>query len=772
MIKRTFLILLCVNLIILTASSLTYFSEDIFISPGEKITIRDLPVNSDDYESNVFIQLDDNESFYGHVVEVRSRMFHSQGDICSYTMELYAFDKYDHNDIIEDSITHSGNADWSETALIDVTIDAETARILFYFDSTDCVLSSQATIDVEIAVDYEDIPVSIQFWADDTTIPRGQCTYLNWEVDHSTSVSMDGSPVNPYDYTYVCPDETTTYTLSVTAQDGSVHTETVTIVVEDRPPAKIDFWADNNSILTGGCTQLHWEISDTENLETTLNNIPKFGSTGVETVCLTETTEYSLCAHGLDGEFRCERLVIEVIDARFWPEKPSVHKGECSELYWEVEGAAGGQAWFEGTAFQNFDSTKVCPDNTETYELCFTGSDGVEKCLQVTIEVEGGAPYLLVITHSVNLNAQTKTPDAWEQVESWINSRYSSASIIDLHQEGISATDFAAIDQAVEDRIREFGANPQYLLVIGGPAVVAYGQLDNPMLGQACRTNALGVRTCDSDTLLTDDLYGDVNHDANNVPEIPVARLPDGADFEIYRIHFEQDFPRGSSYDTNYLNNYAVGQPFRSYVGMIGAIMNASAVKYAPPTIPSNFNGLWGRWLYFILHGNQNDTTQWWGEELVNGKKTYPLAWDVSVSKHWEVVVSGACYGGYLGEPASPRNTTNSIALSFLRHGARAFMGYTVTSYSPRGTEMINVCDGTTCTATPIENVDWSVSDGDALLGAEVFRAMNKGSHPLDAFHSAKQALAGSLGPALDAELKDMRGFQFYGLPPFNEISF
>ena len=68
-------------------------------------------------------------------------------------MTLYAFDRDDHNWIIEDEITHSGNSGWSEIAEIDVDLDAEEARLSFYFDYASCELSSTGTMEIEIAVD-------------------------------------------------------------------------------------------------------------------------------------------------------------------------------------------------------------------------------------------------------------------------------------------------------------------------------------------------------------------------------------------------------------------------------------------------------------------------------------------------------------------------------------------------------------------------------------------------------------------------------------------
>jgi hypothetical protein len=65
-----------------------------------------------------------------------------------------------------------------------------------------------------------------------------------------------------------------------------------------------------------------------------------------------------------------------------------------------------------------------------------------------------------------------------------------------------------------------------------------------------------------------------------------------------------------------------------------------------------------------------------------------------------------------------------------------------------------------------------NIEEGEAKLGASVFTGLTNGMHPMDAFWYAKQQLAQTLGPSFLAELKDLYGFQFYGLPPFNQASF
>jgi hypothetical protein len=71
----------------------------------------------------------------------------------------------------------------------------------------------------------------INFRADQTTITRGQCTTLRWDVDNATSVYLDGNGVQGHGLQQVCPNNTATYTLRVTAPVGATD-RNLTITVQ------------------------------------------------------------------------------------------------------------------------------------------------------------------------------------------------------------------------------------------------------------------------------------------------------------------------------------------------------------------------------------------------------------------------------------------------------------------------------------------------------------------------------------------------------------
>ncbi|MBI5652886.1 MAG: hypothetical protein HZC40_20925 [Chloroflexi bacterium] len=88
------------------------------------------------------------------------------------------------------------------------------------------------------------IPAQINFRADQTTLTRGQCTTLRWDVENATAVYLEGNGVPGHGTQQMCPNNTTTYTLRVNAPAGTAD-RNVTINVQipantpTRTPTKI-----------------------------------------------------------------------------------------------------------------------------------------------------------------------------------------------------------------------------------------------------------------------------------------------------------------------------------------------------------------------------------------------------------------------------------------------------------------------------------------------------------------------------------------------------
>lgn len=75
----------------------------------------------------------------------------------------------------------------------------------------------------------------VSFEADETTIKRGDCTDLRWEVIGAVAVTLDNRSVEPEGKKEVCPDEDTEYKLTIQFPDQArLENETIGINVEDQ----------------------------------------------------------------------------------------------------------------------------------------------------------------------------------------------------------------------------------------------------------------------------------------------------------------------------------------------------------------------------------------------------------------------------------------------------------------------------------------------------------------------------------------------------------
>ncbi len=111
---------------------------------------------------------------------------------------------------------------------------------------------------------------SINFWADNTTVKRDQCTTLRWDVQNVREVYLDNEGVAGVSLRQVCPDNTRAYRLRIVRQDGGQETRDVTVKIsngsseQSGAPEIRDFSVSENSIPLGHCANLYWHTSNTD----------------------------------------------------------------------------------------------------------------------------------------------------------------------------------------------------------------------------------------------------------------------------------------------------------------------------------------------------------------------------------------------------------------------------------------------------------------------------------------------------------------------------
>lgn len=265
-----------------------------------------------------------------------------------------------------------------------------------------------------------------------------------------------------------------------------------------------------------------------------------------------------------------------------------------------------------------------------------------------------------------------------------------------------------------------------FVLIVGDADVVPYAVLPNP--------------TDDGDVLFTDDVYGDTDHDELTIPDIPVARIPDGWSLELVLAQLSPSNVPESG-------DFTLANSKRPHADAVANQVFGTdrILLWSLPTLheqvgPSQVDV---RHSYFMLHGAAWDTTVWWGEEEV-----YPVAFTVAEAESEGVVLSGACYGTYTYN----RTPLDSIPLAFLHSGARAFVGATGITYSPLWTA------GPDATG-PMRH--------DAVFHHAFLDAVSQGEPPLAAFMEAKEQMADlcASGDATAAEIKMLHEFVYFGKP-------
>jgi hypothetical protein len=283
---------------------------------------------------------------------------------------------------------------------------------------------------------------------------------------------------------------------------------------------------------------------------------------------------------------------------------------------------------------------------------------------------------------------------------------------------------FAEIDDLLQN-MRSVAETCPFLLIVGDWDIVPPGVLPNP--------------TQDGDPLITDDIYGDTDHDALTVIDIPVARIPDGDSLDLLTTQL-------STSEGPEAGNLTLANSKRPHADIAASQVFGSdrVLLWSLPTRHTNVDSgqVNVRHSYLVLHGSAEIASAWWGEE-----PSYPVALTVDEADSQGVVLSAACYGAmtYLHTPE------DSVALAFLANGSRAFVGSTVMTYA-----YIRAPD-------PMDLIRWTGGRFEYTF----LNSLAAGQAPLEAFMSAKQEMGGWAGGARGQpfDVKTLHEMHYYGRP-------
>ena len=306
-----------------------------------------------------------------------------------------------------------------ESGTLSVSPADTTTYVLTACNAVNECASAEATVLVR-----PDIPEIVRFTAVPPEIRLGDCSTLQWETRGAsrvfvTNLTSGGAPVdvNLSDQLVVCPQRTTTYSLTATNDRGEIVSAEVTIVVRPITPVITQFTATPAEIREGETTDLCWSMENV--VQASITNLPggTVDLTGDDLVsgCMVGirpqgTTTYTLTASNDGGEIVTASVTVLVRPAlpkilEFTATPAEIRVGETSRLAWITENAdtltltnSSGSSLPTSGASGSLD---VAPAETTTYTLTASSSAGESVSASVTVVAKPPLPVITSFTASL-----------------------------------------------------------------------------------------------------------------------------------------------------------------------------------------------------------------------------------------------------------------------------------------------------------------------------------------------------------------------------------
>jgi Mg-chelatase subunit ChlD len=282
----------------------------------------------------------------------------------------------------------------------------------------------------------------------------------------------------------------------------------------------------------------------------------------------------------------------------------------------------------------------------------------------------------------------------------------------------------ATLDEIVEKRFDK--AKYSCILMLGGESVLPMGQVQDA--SAALSNNGTPL---DGDIQYTDDVYGDLDHDALMLPDVPVARIPDGKDHTTMEAQLTGTQTRPSGGMVRY-NQARPGGP------EVGKAFGASVNEKVPPVEDAGVNADLQHY-FFILHGDK--TTSTWTADDPSGKAKLVVGLRAKKATAHGIVWSSACYGAYMIDETA----TGDVGLHFLAGGTRGFVASPSMTYSA-------------------QEADYTTRN-EGGLAKLFFERCTAGETPLLALFNAKYLYAATVGAERQEDFKTIHQFNYFGAP-------
>jgi hypothetical protein len=372
---------------------------------------------------------------------------------------------------------------------------------------TGWVKKSEAESCRQTASDGNQLPPTVNFSVDNSTLTQGNCTFLHWEIDNARAVFLDGVSVDNHGSQRVCPTSSTNYVLRVNGSNGTIDQVLRVAVSEPSsmhdlpPPPSGMYWASKDRYLEVHDQLLADEDEWTRALSLQDSVRDLIVQEGFAKVA--EKLGEQAVSHGF-GAF-AEQIVSEAFDflqgsradkianrdkfrslrlrmESYWT-NPQYRAGDFvllpDDLILDVPSVSFPNWWKFWSDWMFWDQGSPSDNVTSPIPNPPTNPDDLYQSLQALIERANAAQRQALRSLDPTVMSQDSTGEEYQRNVDWINELRTKGQYIIANQEQLRFISFAQPD-ATHAQIEAFEVWSEQVYSLDGQLVASHPACDLP----------------------------------------------------------------------------------------------------------------------------------------------------------------------------------------------------------------------------------------------------------------------------------------------------